>query len=598
MKISVLTRSYDNARTGVNKQESVLTPDAVGTHGVAKLFSLHVTDDARGVEAQPLVVADVKLKDGSVHDVVYLCSMGNHVWAFDANTGKQLWPNPVFLGPPVKNILTGAKKGNIDSKFINANWGILSTPVIDMDTQTMYVINWTSKEPDPQKSLAKSIHQLFAINIVDGTFRHPPLNITGSVQADGGKTITFLSPAQKQRAALLFARMKDSAGKIHKTLFMACGAVRESANNAHGWVLAFDVEHLALTASFCATRRSHGAGIWQGAQGPCADDANHIYFMTGNGGWDAKEDFSESIVKLKYTPPEGGNPAKLAIEDWFTPFVDESIMEPDGHTVFIQGRKPDSTNHLGYDWTDQDLGSAGPVLLPDLGLLAAAGKDGVLYVLDEANLGKTQPADLETPSKNYAKLKKPPIFFTFFPGFNVSPSPDDPRELNANFVDGRTHHLHGSPIYWNSPDHGPMLFCWGENENLRAWNIRNDGTVTFLARGHEVASANFPPPGGMPGGMLSLTCNGNTPHSAVVWALAPLNADANAHVVPGVLRAYDATQFDTNPDGSKALRLLWNSDRWNIQFSHNKFNLPVVANGKIYVPTYDGTVDVYGLTPH
>src|SRR5262249_33515245 len=150
----------------------------------------------------------------------------------------------------------------------------------------------------------------------------------------------------------------------------------------------------------------------------------------------------------------------------------------DGHSVTVQGRKITNSNHRGYDWSDQDLGSGGPVVLSDLGLVVACGKDGVLYVLDQNNFGKTQATDLETPSKNYKKLKFQPIFFTFFPGFDVKPAPDDPRQLNAYFLDNKTHHLHGSPVYWNSPDHGPMLFCWGENQNLRAWNIQRDGTVT------------------------------------------------------------------------------------------------------------------------
>lgn len=170
-------------------------------------------------------------------------------------------------------------------------------------------------------------------------------------------------------------------------------------------------------------------------------------------------------------------------------------------------------------------------------------------------------------------------------------------DLNQLFLDGKTHHLHGSPVYWHSPDRGPMVFCWGENESLRAWNIDNDGKMSFLATGHEVASAGMTGRGGMPGGMLSLSCNGNTPHTGIVWTLAPLNGDANAEPVQGVLRAYDATQFDSDGRGNNFLRLLWHSNQWNIFFLHNKFNIPIVANGKVYVPTYNGTVDAYGLTP-
>jgi hypothetical protein len=98
----------------------------------------------------------------------------------------------------------------------------------------------------------------------------------------------------------------------------------------------------------------------------------------------------------------------------------------------------------------------------------------------------------------------------------------------------------------------------------------------------------------MPGGMISLSADGTTPHSGVVWALIPY-ADANVAPVNGRLLAYDATNFGTFGDGSKQLQVLWDSQDWNIQFLFNKFNRPVVFNGKLIVPTYDDRVDVYGL---
>ncbi|HJY89732.1 MAG TPA: hypothetical protein VJ255_05610, partial [Candidatus Acidoferrum sp.] len=285
-----------------------------------------------------------------------------------------------------------------------------------------------------------------------------------------------------------------------------------------------------------------------------------------------------------YTPGPAGA-ATLVPVDWFTPFTDES-------------RAP-QLNDRGYDWTDQDLGSAAPVYLASLGLMVGSGKDGILYVLDRNNMGKTSPADLANPPQNYKKLKSPPIFFTYFPGWNISPAPPVAKDLNFFSADMKTHHLHASPVFWNDPSSGSLLFCWGENENLRAWSIDANGVVTFVAKGLEVASLGCVGPsghGGMPGGMLCVSGNAQQPHSAIVWALTPITGDANSGIVEGILRAYDATQFDTNPDGSKTLRLLWDSKRIpGNTFGHNKFGVPVVANGKVYVPTYDGRVDVYGL---
>ena len=139
--------------------------------------------------------------------------------------------------------------------------------------------------------------------------------------------------------------------------------------------------------------------------------------------------------------------------------------------------------------------------------------------------------------------------------------------LHAN----RTHHQHASPLFWDSPDLGPVVYCW-ENENLRAWSVHADGRLTYLACSAEQASAqSHVPAGGMPGGMLTLSTNGQQRHSGIVWALIPY-FDANKGVSPGRLLAYDATNFGTFGDGSKQLRVLWDSEDWSLTFSFNKFN--------------------------
>lgn len=138
------------------------------------------------------------------------------------------------------------------------------------------------------------------------------------------------------------------------------------------------------------------------------------------------------------------------------------------------------------------------------------------------------------------------------------------------------------------------MYCWGENGNLRAWSLHADGTLTYLACSAETASPSAPvPPGGMPGGMICVSAS-DALHSGIVWALVPYG-DANRYRVQGRLLAYDATHFGTFPDNSKQIRVLWDSQTWALQFTFNKFNRPVVFNGRLYVPTYDAWVDVYGL---
>ena len=183
--------------------------------------------------------------------------------------------------------------------------------------------------------------------------------------------------------------------------------------------------------------------------------------------------------------------------------------------------------------------------------MIGAGKDGIVYCLDQHNFGKTSPADLANPHQNYAKLKSPPIFFTYFPGFQLSPAPPHPQDLNQLLPDGKTHHLHGAPVYFKSPDRGHLLYCWGENESLRAWNIDNTGKITFLAIGHEVASAGSGRPRrNARRHALAFLQWKHTAHGNRLELLAPLNGDANAAPVQGVLRAYDATQFDSDGHGN------------------------------------------------
>jgi outer membrane protein assembly factor BamB len=126
------------------------------------------------------------------------------------------------------------------------------------------------------------------------------------------------------------------------------------------------------------------------------------------------------------------------------------------------------------------------------------------------------------------------------------------------------------------------------------------GKVTFVAKSAEIASRQLAldgSMGGMTGGMISLSAGGG--NNGVIWTLAPVDGNANQNVVAGALRAYDAVNLDTNrnADGSPRLKLLWDSTNWNINFNFSKFCPPVVADGKVFVATYDGRVDVYTLTP-
>jgi len=569
----VLTRSFDAARTGTNTHETALSPANVGANLLVKLASLHFDDDPR-LEAQPLYLAQLRMTDGSVHDVVIVCTMANNVWAFDANTGAVLWKHN--LGPAVKPP-PPPDEHNIDLFGINIAWGILSTPVIDRDTNTLYAVCWTS----PDHSVPNAVHHLHAVDVTSGHRRHPSLVIEARADAQanpGEKPAEFVSSSQKQRCSLLLTKVPDGAGKTRRTLFIGFGMTHENGDKTHGWLLAYDVDDFRQSAAWCTSPHATGTGIWQAGQGAAADESGNVYLMTGNYGDGNRApsagDLPESIVKLSYTPPAAGSAnGKLTPVAWFTPFRDVD-------------RNPAGDD----DFRDYDLGSGAPVVVPASNLVVGAGKDGVLYVLDRdsAKLGR---------GSDFGVLKQQPIFFTYFPGFGIDAA--NPHNLD-HLYDGKTHHLHGSPVAWTSPTRGNMLFVWGENECLRAWTIDSNGVTQFVAKSQEIASAGMGGRGGMPGGMLALSANGNVAKTGIVWSLTPIHGDANRHVVEGILRAYDAETLDPvpNADGTPRLKLLWDSKHIpNNTFNHCKFCPPVIADGKIFVPTYDGRVDVYGLRP-
>ncbi|MBV8729708.1 MAG: PQQ-binding-like beta-propeller repeat protein, partial [Acidobacteriia bacterium] len=582
------TRSYDNARTGANLQETILTPAAIQTRGIKLLFTLNLPGDARGCEAQPLIVPHVKLADGTIHDVVYVATMANQVFAFDANTGAQLWMVP--LGTPIKSTT------DIDSHMINDHWGVVSTPVADSGAGILYTCAWISKDG----TAANGQHFLYALRLRDGQSVHPAINLEGVTYNPGhGRPVQkFRSLERKQRAGLLL---------VNGTVFIGFGTVAESASTARGWLIAVDTASFKISAAWTSTSHGSGGGIWHSGGGPAADAQGNIYVITGNGDFDALTDFSQSIVKLHYASPGSGGHGSITVTDWWTPWTDDGRTgsNPEGEDEAPRPTNFQRVRHLaargmlpmgGMDsaWGDQDFGSGGPVLALAAGALLAAGKDGILYTANLNNLGKTQPANLDpaATAQNYAKLKAAPTFYTYYPGPQLNPAPTKIESLNV-LPGNVTHHLHGTPVLWNSAAHGLQHFCWGENGNLRAWSLSNSGQSAYLACSAETASAQSPvPPGGMPGGMISLSANGSS--GGVVWASIPYG-DANMEITAGRFLAYDAANFGKFSDGSGSIVPLWDSQTWNWQFKHNKFNRPVVWNGKVFLPTYDGRVLVIGL---
>ena len=327
-QVDVLTQHNDNSRTGVNLRETSLTPANVNKSQFGMLFKRTVDDQ---LYTQPLVVTGVAV-GGGTRDLVYVTTVNNSVYAFDANDSEAslpLWH--VNFGTPAN--VNSTDFGCLD---MNGQMGIVGTPVIDKERGVLYVVALTRAGAltGPLSGFTQRLH---ALDLATGADL-PESPITIHAQ-------DFNALMQNQRPALMLAN-----GMVYVGYASHC-----DKEPYHGFLMAYDAKTLQQVSVLNTSPTGTEASIWQSGQGPAADEEGNVYVVTGNGSWDGVQNFSESFLKL--TP-------RLKLLDWFTP-----------------------TNHLALDKRDQDLDSSGATLIPGTHLVLGGGKEGVLYTLDTRNLG-------------------------------------------------------------------------------------------------------------------------------------------------------------------------------------------------------------------
>ena len=353
--VGVLMYHNDVGSTGQNLNETILKPSNVNATQFGKLFSYPV-DGA--VYAQPLYVQSVTIPSQGAHNVVYVATQHDSVYAFDAD-GKS--PNPLwhvsFLNSPGV-VPVPAPAPNL---YPGLEIGIPSTPVIDGATGTLYVVAYTFEPPGVY------VYRLHALDITTGAEKFgSPVVVQGTVSgtgvaSDGEGHVAFVPGKHLQRAALLLS---------NGTLYLAF-ASHDDSLPFNGWLFAFDSQMLKQTGVFNSAPNAWGAGIWQSGAGPVADAAGNVYLTTGNGAFDASmggQDYGDSVVQF----PPGG---VLNVSGYFTPFDQANLAEG-----------------------DLDLASGGVLVVPDQAgphphLLIAGGKEGTVYVLDREDLGGYNPQD-------------------------------------------------------------------------------------------------------------------------------------------------------------------------------------------------------------
>lgn len=355
-QVNVTTYHNDIGRTGQNTQETILTTSNVNSTDFGKLFSQALDGYAY---AQPLYVANVAIPNKGTHNVVYVATMNDSVYAFDAdsNTGSNdaspLWM--VNFTDAAKGITTVPTSDLHCSDSITTQIGIFSTPVIDTANNTIYVVVRTLEN-------GTYYHRLHALNITTGAEEFGgPIVISASAPGTGNGsksgTITFSSQLENQRSALLLLD-----GQVYIAFASLCdyGAY-------HGWVLSYNASTLAQSGVWLTTPNGKDGGIWQSGNGPAGDSSNNAYILMGNGTFDVNTggtDYGQSVVKVG--PPAGG---AFPILDYFTPY--------------------DATT---YDTTDLDIGSSGVTVLPTVtgpypNLLIQGSKAGNLYLVNREDMG-------------------------------------------------------------------------------------------------------------------------------------------------------------------------------------------------------------------
>lgn len=497
----VVTYHNDVARTGQNLGEVILTPANVNSSNFGKLGFFN-TDGK--VDAQPLYLSALKI-GGGTHNVLYVVTEHGSVYAFDADSGAVLWQVSVLATGETPSDDRGCSQ-------ITPEIGVTSTPVIDRTAGTNGAIYVVAMSKNAGGTYFQRLH---ALDITSGAeLFGGPVTVQASFPGTGdnssGGSVIFDAKRYAERAGLLLLN-----GTLYTTWTSHC-----DFRPYTGWIIAYNAKTLGQSSVLNVSPNGSEGSIWMAGTAPAADSANNIYFLDANGtfdttltasGFPVNGDFGNAFLKLSTS---GG----LAVADYFA--VSNTVAESN---------------------VDQDLGSGGALVLPDLidnsgqtwHLAVGAGKDANIYVVNRDNMGKFNPA-----SNN--------IY----------------QQLTGVLPGG----VWAMPAYFNN-----TIYYGSVGNAIKAFGISNAHLSTTPT---SQTGTTFTYPGSTP----SVSANGSS--DAIVWAHENNN--------PAVLHAYDATNlghelYSSNQAGTR--------DQFG---AGNKFITPMIANGKVYVGTTNG-VAVFGL---
>ncbi|GCE18892.1 hypothetical protein [Dictyobacter kobayashii] len=503
---AVTTYKGNNARLGQYSNETTLHTGNVSVNQFGKRVTYPVDGQ---VYAEPLYLPNITI-NGTSHNVVFVETEHDSIYAFDAD---QTTPTaPLWQTSFLSTGVTPASNLDVSCNDMVPEIGITSTPVIDSTSNTLYLVALT-------KENGSLVYRLHALDITTGQDKPgSPTIISGSVTGTGrgsvGGKVAFNPQYERQRSALLQVN-----GQVYVAFASFC-----DVGSYHGWIMSYGYNETAgfqQTHIYNNTPDGVGGGIWGGNGALAADSTGNIYTVSGNGDFNLNtggKNAGDSFVKL--------NP-DLSTASYFAPF-----------------------NQLCLQQADADLGSGGPILIPNTNEIIGAGKEGRVYVIDRNNMGQ----------------------FTADPTLNCNSAAEKNRvnvdkihqELPPNTIGG----MYSTPVYWN----GTVYFT-GVNDHTKAFTY-NFSTNTL----NTTPSAQTPESFKFTGGDAVLSSNGTNVGTGILWAIDPL----------GILRAYDASNISNEIYNSSQ-----NSTRDGLD-SYVKFTTPTVANGEVFVGTKT-SLNIYGL---
>ncbi len=507
---AVLTQKGDPARSGWNRHETVLTQADVNPADFGRR-TMYPVDGA--IYTQPLFVPGVSVAGGT-HNVVLVATEHDSVYAFDADaTGPAhapLWHRTLL--PPGARPVSAAN--DVTCTAIAPQVGITGTPVIDPATGTLYVAA-TTKDSDGL------VFRLYALDLRTGADRVPPVRIAASVPGSAPDavhgTVSFDARYEQQRMGLLLL-----GGVVYVAFASYC-----DQDPSHGWILGYRATDLTRTVVYndspnkgTSGKRPGGSGLWESETGLTADSAGDIYVVSGNGPFDLDTGGANAGNSLLRFVPSGGT---LKLADYFAPFHQSCLNDH-----------------------DQDLGSGGPLLLPQFGEVLFVGKEGRIYLTRADHLGGNQP-----------------LTMTCAQARGIVGVDRIVQELPNDTVQGG---VWGSETYWTGGGQ-TYLYTAGVADHLRAWRLTVGGvTVPSVGQASEALA--------YPGGIPVLSSAGDTPGTAILWIVSMGDAGP-------VLRAYDPANLGHELYASDGLT------------GYANFTVPTVAAGRVFVGTKSSLV-VFG----